>query len=665
MKKALLGLCAVLALSASAANEYTCVPSQGAINIGDYPGGIGSIEINVDNAVINRNCETGFATLSRDGQVLKAIPASNVRMVYTYEEFDRTDVGTPHISFYDKVNSPANKPGNYTVTIPSNFFTVNGVGNAPLVYNFSISGLLVDYTYTPENNSSIEELSTLKITFEGATDLSWSPKPNSQDGTSTGIYYEIPNPDNEDETLAVDCTDVYIDGNVAEISFPTYKVVGNVSVNINAGVFSFKDSKGVSGSNGAVLLRYSISPKMGDSEFVITPAPGTVEDLVAIKKVEGDYAPINYFFNLSAPEGYKFGLIAARKVYLQVEDANGKLSNTKYDFNKWTVSEDKTVADLASSQNSGIEQLNLAPGTYYLVIPANQFYIYAPGEQISAPYGKELKFGPWIVEGEPDTYTISPSEPVESLSEITITFDEGKTCEVNPIAWFTIMNGAIQYDMRGKADGNVVTISINPPLTVTGEYTLEAPGSNISVDGKEAPVSATFTVVRSFINHLSLVSDNATAKVSQVDDPDYGGKIWEAEVLIKEENASLTFELPMDYESVWVLNNEIGNDPMLAPRRVPTSELEDAGFKKLVDNTLTGLNEGVYQLMFTYADANGNALEPAALSLEVKIDTSSVAEIEAAENAEYYTLQGVKVVNPENGIYIKVANGKASKVNIK
>ena len=46
--------------------------------------------------------------------------------------------------------------------------------------------------------------------------------------------------------------------------------------------------------------------------------------------------------------------------------------------------------------------------------------------------------------------------------------------------------------------------------------------------------------------------------------------------------------------------------------------------------------------------------------------TTAVSEIEAENGvAEYYTLQGVKVANPENGLYIVVKNGKASKVIVK
>lgn len=55
-----------------------------------------------------------------------------------------------------------------------------------------------------------------------------------------------------------------------------------------------------------------------------------------------------------------------------------------------------------------------------------------------------------------------------------------------------------------------------------------------------------------------------------------------------------------------------------------------------------------------------------AVSMKVKHDPNTgVDEIASEEEVSYYTLQGVKVENPENGVYVKVANGKATKVVIK
>ena len=47
-------------------------------------------------------------------------------------------------------------------------------------------------------------------------------------------------------------------------------------------------------------------------------------------------------------------------------------------------------------------------------------------------------------------------------------------------------------------------------------------------------------------------------------------------------------------------------------------------------------------------------------------NTTAVEEVEVAEGeAVYFNLQGVQVANPENGIYVKVVDGKATKVVVK
>ncbi|MDE7408428.1 MAG: Ig-like domain-containing protein [Muribaculaceae bacterium] len=44
---------------------------------------------------------------------------------------------------------------------------------------------------------------------------------------------------------------------------------------------------------------------------------------------------------------------------------------------------------------------------------------------------------------------------------------------------------------------------------------------------------------------------------------------------------------------------------------------------------------------------------------------SAVSSISSATDEEYYNLNGVRVANPDNGIYIKVSNGKTTKVTVK
>lgn len=67
--------------------------------------------------------------------------------------------------------------------------------------------------------------------------------------------------------------------------------------------------------------------------------------------------------------------------------------------------------------------------------------------------------------------------------------------------------------------------------------------------------------------------------------------------------------------------------------------------------------------LWAQATADGfEASEPFITTAYVDFPTGVIG-IEAEESeAEYYTLQGVRVANPEKGIYVRVANGKAAKV---
>ncbi|MDE6682528.1 MAG: Ig-like domain-containing protein, partial [Muribaculaceae bacterium] len=69
---------------------------------------------------------------------------------------------------------------------------------------------------------------------------------------------------------------------------------------------------------------------------------------------------------------------------------------------------------------------------------------------------------------------------------------------------------------------------------------------------------------------------------------------------------------------------------------------------------------------FLYKD-NMAYMTQIALNFEVAYNVEAgINAIEAANSvARYFNLQGVEVKNPENGVYVKVANGKASKVTVK
>ena len=74
------------------------------------------------------------------------------------------------------------------------------------------------------------------------------------------------------------------------------------------------------------------------------------------------------------------------------------------------------------------------------------------------------------------------------------------------------------------------------------------------------------------------------------------------------------------------------------------------------------ITPGTYDFKVTFA-AGGN------ITLDVKMYSSGVEcvgiDADNEYEAEYFNLQGVKVENPSNGIYIRRANGKVSKVFVK
>ncbi len=71
---------------------------------------------------------------------------------------------------------------------------------------------------------------------------------------------------------------------------------------------------------------------------------------------------------------------------------------------------------------------------------------------------------------------------------------------------------------------------------------------------------------------------------------------------------------------------------------------------------------GKYNVRVAVTDFKGAIqLYPIKYDDYVGVDEITVAEGEA----QYYNMQGVRVANPENGMFIRVQNGKAQKVVIK
>lgn len=80
-------------------------------------------------------------------------------------------------------------------------------------------------------------------------------------------------------------------------------------------------------------------------------------------------------------------------------------------------------------------------------------------------------------------------------------------------------------------------------------------------------------------------------------------------------------------------------------------------FRKVDSGTIVPENSA-------YIDLTETTITSLSLSFGDDPEVSGIEDVEMIENApvEYYNLQGVKVENPEKGIYIKRQGGKTTKV---
>ena len=120
-------------------------------------------------------------------------------------------------------------------------------------------------------------------------------------------------------------------------------------------------------------------------------------------------------------------------------------------------------------------------------------------------------------------------------------------------------------------------------------------------------------------------------------------------------------------EGVVAVYFKVTPDTPQSAKRMEAPNLTD--YKQAVENPFDKdayslpLAEGSGTVSLYYQKENGDYSNEKTFTYTVKTGvTTGVDGIEADDEAEYFTLQGIKVQNPEKGIYIKVQNGKTSKV---
>lgn len=670
MKKTLLTLATAAMASftmMAAPASFPSSPAEGVIDLGINEEGISSININV-NGVINRDAE-GYATLSKDGVVLKSIPASNERMYYTFSGFDKTEEGNVHITFFsNQATTPAKEPGRYTVTIPSGFFTVAGTNNPLLTYNFMInaeSGVTPEFT--PAANSVVSELKEFTVTFPGAESLSFTDNSTTGAQGEYAAYLDIMfggSSDGETANMKNLSKSVTISGNTATFTLPEALTGdGDAFFCLKAGCLTAKYADGTSKKNNTARIKYTVEKQAIDlGGFSITPAVGEVPAFTATDYSAEAGDGVYGYFKLNLPEGVTYAMLISVKGTLSDANGNKVASFTGVQNNAKNAAIFGVVTYPGGKKTFGKETLELPAGSYTLEISGKY---YANGKQIDLP----KTFGPFVLKSNDAAvkYTISPAEDeaLNELKEITVTFEEDKTVTLKPNTYATIINGTIEYDIHPVAAGNKLTITLPKALDIPGEYKVTLPAQEVMLNGNPIPaIIATYKIDQAYVKNLEVTANNGGEVASCVfiaSDENYDN-YWKVSASFKEGTVpSLTFVIPSGYAQFAYMNaTQQGGEEGTTIRRIASSELTAGGFTVNNTGVVDNLYDGENQMMISFG-ANDSFVNPTMVLVSIDFETG-VEAIEASETAEYYTLQGVKVANPEKGIYIKVAGGKAVKV---
>ena len=146
---------------------------------------------------------------------------------------------------------------------------------------------------------------------------------------------------------------------------------------------------------------------------------------------------------------------------------------------------------------------------------------------------------------------------------------------------------------------------------------------------------------------------------------------------VKDKEITITLTLPEGWDGFLVLNEDDVNggigggpeEPALLTRAEfgweTVENMEKEGFKKGNSLTFPVDDDAHAGMMYLYI---GDRAYQRVISVESEVteDHSGISSIESdMEAPRYFNLQGVEIDSPENGIYVKVAGGKASKVIVK
>lgn len=302
---------------------------------------------------------------------------------------------------------PLTADGRYMVNIPEGYFTINGESCEGLFETFFIETPkepaafdILPKSVTPEQNTPLEELSVVKLTFADPTLY-----PMSVGAPEATIY------DMEANTVVCKVTGEENDWSTpTEYTFTLSEAItepGTYKFSLPKGAFCDEDYDMSDGETGHASDELNYTFVVGKSEPVelvlISPESGaTVESVSEIIVGNSDNAPMTFVFDEDNPAGIMCRGWGPSVMFEEALPVEGNPSQMKFVFD--TITED---------------------GLYMLQIPEGSFTINGVAcAELFETFVVETPKEPAAYDIEPESVTPLQYTPLEELSEVTLTFAE-------------------------------------------------------------------------------------------------------------------------------------------------------------------------------------------------------------------------------------------------
>lgn len=399
-------------------------------------------------------------------------------------------------------------------------------------------------------------------------------------------------------------------------------------------------------SKGALQI-YPTEITKGDEVFVaaptFNPAAGEVE---AGTKVEIDCKT------------------ADAKIYYTTDETDPTETSTLYDASTGIiVNEAMTIKAIAVKE--GLDNSAIASATYTIKKPVVATPMFDPES------GEVEKGTPVTItcatEGATFLYQINEGEPQVGVSGMTITINEATTIEVVASKdGYEASSASATYTIKGEAPMSYIAqfdfsdpTKLNPAQKYPSFEGMNPSGS----DTREFVAGVEFTnhyVVVEFVAPGNATASNTPQIMYNTDAENNKIAFVRA---FKNSGFKITGLRKLQIEKIEITGKDLKNILYngSAVNSKATTELvwERSAVSALAE---TSENDVVEFKISSSNAASINAIKVTTLDI-----TNGVDDIIVDENApiEYYNLQGVRVANPENGIYIRRQGSKVSKVLVR